>query len=39
LQIRVNDGLEAGSVYKILFRAITTLENQYECVVNMKIKE
>ncbi len=39
LQIRVKDGVEADSSYKITFKAVTNLANQWEKDINLTIKE
>ncbi len=39
LQIRVKDGVEADSPYKITFRAVTSNNNKYEKDVEMTIEE
>jgi len=39
LQIRVKDGAEAGSPYKITFKAVTSLSNKWEKDVQMTITE
>lgn len=39
LQIRVQAGTEALSMYKITFKAITSMSNQYELDINMKVKD
>ena len=39
LATRIKAGTEALSKYKITFRAVTSLDNQYETDVRMKIKD
>ncbi len=39
LATRIKAGVESLSKYKITFRAITSLDNQYETDVRMKIKD
>lgn len=39
LKIRCQAGIPAESPYKITFRTVTSLDNQFEVDVNMKVKE
>jgi len=39
LKIRVKDGTENLTPYKITFRAVTSLVNKYELDISMRIKE
>lgn len=39
VKIRVQDGVEADSPYKITFKMVTSLGNKWEVDVKMKVKE